>query len=83
MKHDYEHDHQTHIMVHMACVHAYAEHARALESLGVTVEDLDRVIGKHYGHHITTQEQADQIALSFVVQGVEQDAALFEMPTSH
>jgi 3-hydroxyacyl-CoA dehydrogenase len=83
MKHDYEHDHQAQAMVHTACAHAYAEHARALESLGVTVEDLDRVIGKHYGHHIATQEQADQIALSFVIQGVEQDSALFEMPTSH
>jgi N-dimethylarginine dimethylaminohydrolase len=83
MKHNYEHDHQAHAMVHLACVNAYADHARALESLGVTIEDLDRVIGKHYGHHITTQEQANQIALSFVVQGVEQDSSLFEVPTTH
>jgi hypothetical protein len=83
MKHDYEHDPQVHAMVHTACIHAYADHARALRLLGVTIEDLDRVVGKHYGHHITTQEQADQIALSFVIQGVEQDPSLFEMPTTH
>jgi len=85
-KHDYEHDHQVHDMLHRACVNAYADHARALESLGVTVEDLDRVVGKHYGHHIThitTQEQANQIALSFVIQGVEQDPSLFEVATAH
>jgi N-dimethylarginine dimethylaminohydrolase len=82
MKHDYEHDEQMHKMLHIACVNAYTEHTRALESLGVTTEDLERVIGKHYAPGITTQEHANQIALSFVIQGVEQDSSLFEVPST-